>query len=305
MAPAGSLWAFSQYEAIREALPQARFPETTQRVSNLGALLGHFDAFVLDAFGVLNVGEAAIAGAAERIQEFRAAGKPVLVLTNGASQEPNSALEKYARLGFAFEAREIISSRDLAAASLLQQPQSWIWAAITAPGGSLRGLPGQVEPLLEEDTLWSRADGFLFLGTEYWNAALQDRLCEALKQRPRSLIVANPDIVAPREQGLSLEPGYFAHDAANRSGVRPTFFGKPYPEAFAEAARRLEAITGRNLAELRVAMVGDTLHTDVLGGAAAGFATVLITDHGLFRDTDVAACIAESGIVPDYLAPNP
>ena len=30
-------------------------------------------------------------------------------------------------------------------------------------------------------------------------------------------------------------------------------------------------------------MVGDSLHTDILGGAAAGMTTVLITDHGLFR----------------------
>jgi glycerol 3-phosphatase-2 len=305
MAPAGALWAFARYEEIRNSLPQANFPRTAQRVSSLADLLERFDAFVLDAFGVINVGEAVIAGAAERIQELRAAGKPVLVLTNGASQERASALEKYARLGLVFDAREIVSSRDLAAANLLLQPRSWIWAAITAPGGSLQGLPGHIHPLLEDASLWSQADGFLFLGTEHWNDALQDRLCDALKQRPRPLIVANPDIVAPREQGLSLEPGYFAHDVARRTGLQPTFFGKPYPDAFDMAARRLEAATGRAITELRVAMVGDTLHTDILGGAAAGFSTVLITDHGLFRDTDIAACITASGIVPDYLAPNP
>ena len=33
-------------------------------------------------------------------------------------------------------------------------------------------------------------------------------------------------------------------------------------------------------------MVGDSLHTDILGGAAAGMTTVLITDHGLFRGQD-------------------
>lgn len=305
MAPGGSLWAFARYEAIRNTLPPACFPAAAQRVSHLGDLLERFDAFVLDAFGVLNVGEEAIAGAAERVQELRAAGKPVLVLTNGASLERTHALEKYARLGLVFAAQEVVSSRDLAAAYLQQQPPSWIWATITAPGGSLQELPGQVHALLEDSTLWAQADGFLFLGTEYWDAALQNRLCAALQQRPRPLVVANPDLVAPREQGLSLEPGYFAHDVAQRTGLRPIFFGKPYPEAFAEATRRLQIATGRKRSELRIAMVGDTLHTDILGGAAAGFGTVLITAHGLFRDTDITTCIAASGIVPDYLAPDP
>ncbi|MFD1810358.1 HAD hydrolase-like protein [Gemmobacter lanyuensis] len=35
-------------------------------------------------------------------------------------------------------------------------------------------------------------------------------------------------------------------------------------------------------------MVGDTLHTDILGGQAAGHGTILVTDHGLFKGRDVA-----------------
>jgi ribonucleotide monophosphatase NagD (HAD superfamily) len=48
-------------------------------------------------------------------------------------------------------------------------------------------------------------------------------------------------------------------------------------------------------------MVGDTLHTDVLGGAAAGIGTILITDHGLFKGFDVAPYITQSGIQPDWI----
>ncbi len=52
-------------------------------------------------------------------------------------------------------------------------------------------------------------------------------------------------------------------------------------------------------------MVGDTLHTDVLGGAAAGCRSVLVTDHGLFAGRDTAPFIAASGIVPDFIIPSP
>ena len=49
-------------------------------------------------------------------------------------------------------------------------------------------------------------------------------------------------------------------------------------------------------------MVGDTLHTDILGGAAAGLRTVLVTDHGLLKGMNASDLIQRSGIVPDFIA---
>jgi glycerol 3-phosphatase-2 len=77
------------------------------------------------------------------------------------------------------------------------------------------------------------------------------------------------------------------------------WFGKPFPEAFTEALGRLDLVPNR------VVMVGDTLHTDTLGGAAAGCETVLITDHGLFRGHDTAPFIAACGIQPSLIIPSP
>jgi ribonucleotide monophosphatase NagD (HAD superfamily) len=47
-------------------------------------------------------------------------------------------------------------------------------------------------------------------------------------------------------------------------------------------------------------MVGDSLHTDILGGRAAGCFTVLVTGHGFFAGVDPAPFIAASGLVPDF-----
>ena len=51
-------------------------------------------------------------------------------------------------------------------------------------------------------------------------------------------------------------------------------------------------------------MVGDTLHTDVLGGAAYGVKTVLVTDHGLFAGYDYAKFIRQTQIIPDFIIPT-
>ena len=117
------------------------------------------------------------------------------------------------------------------------------------------------------------------------------------------MFVGNLDLVAPREQGLSLEPGFYAQDLAYRTGIAPVFIGKPYGHAFDAAHRRLTA-GGRTVSPRRIAMVGDTLHTEVSGAAAAGLQTVLATDHGLFRGLDADDFIQRSGIVPDFIIPT-
>lgn len=290
--------AFARYEALRPHLPEARFAGPPERVNTLWDVAGRFDAFILDAFGVLNVGERAIPGAVARMAALRAAGKALVVLTNGASQAQSVALAKYRRLGFDFTPQEVVASRDIAAAALARWPEAHLWAAITAAGAGFQDIDARVRPLAGAPELLDRADGFLFLGSEGWSEARQADLVAALRARPRPVLVANPDVVAPRETGLSLEPGHYAYALAEATGQMPVFFGKPHANAFEAALARLPA----EIPPDRIAMVGDTLHTDVLGGRAAGVGTILIASHGLFAGHDPDRFIAASGIVPDVIA---
>jgi HAD superfamily hydrolase (TIGR01450 family) len=249
---------------------------------------------------VLNIGDTAVPGAVARVAELRASGKRLVMLTNSASQSRADALAKYRRLGFDFGADEIVASRDLAAEALRRTPRRR-WAVASGPDPDFSDL-GEVEvaDLLADTGLLARAEGFVLASSSGWSAAHQEHLEAALRAQPRPVLIANPDLVAPREDGLSLEPGEYAHRLWDATGVVPAFYGKPYPNAFAAAHERL----GRDIPPARIAMVGDTLHTDILGGRAAGFATVLVTDHGLFAGRDVAAYVQRSGIVPDVVVPT-
>ncbi len=292
-------WAFARYEAIRPTLPEARFPEVSRSAANLTELADHYDAFILDAFGVLNRGDTAIPGAVEHLATLRAMGKRLIVLTNAASYPRAEALAKYRRFGFEVSDFEVVSSRDVTFAGLSAAPAPGPWAAISAAGDSFADAPVALESLLDDSTLFDRAGGFVFLSTARWTETFQARLTQALRDRSRPLIVGNSDLVAPREEGLSIEPGAFAHRLWTDTGVAPRFFGKPYGNAFAAALDRLS-----NVPRDRIAMVGDTLHTDILGGAAAGVGTVLITDHGLFAGRPVQGYIDASGIRPDWILPT-
>lgn len=284
--------AFARYEAVRPRLPQAAFPpEPPVRAATLEDVADRWDGFILDAFGVLNVGETPIPGAIERMARLRAMGKTLCILTNAAGFPRSEAEGKFRRLGFDFTEGEIVASRDVAAAGLDQIAPGATWGAIARDGDDFADLPVPAFDLLEGD--WDRADAVLFLAAARWTPAHQARLIRAMEARPRVLVVANPDIVAPQGSGLSVEPGFWAHHLLDHVPVPVQWFGKPYPDAFAVAAAR----TG--LPPHRLAMVGDTLHTDVLGGHAAGMGTVLVADHGLFAGRDVSPFIRKSGITPD------
>ena len=81
--------------------------------------------------------------------------------------------------------------------------------------------------LLANEAHWDRAEGFMFLSPAHWTQALQDRLVDAARQRPRPVTVGNPDLVAPREGGLTIDPGYWSHDLQDRTGIKPAFYGTP------------------------------------------------------------------------------
>jgi HAD superfamily hydrolase (TIGR01450 family) len=287
--------AFARYEAVRTRLPAARFPQRSLFQPSLEEVADHVDGFLLDAFGVLNVGETAIPGAVARLASLRARGKQLVVLTNAASYTRPQLLAKYHRLGFDFAADEVVASRDVAVARLNQIAPGATWAAIAAAGDGFTDIPARLLDAVADPDALDAADGILFLSTARWSPAMQERLVTSLSKNPRPLVIANPDIVAPREDGLTLEPGLFGHNLLDAVKTEVHWFGKPFPDAFVEAIAR----TG--LSAARLAMVGDTLHTDVLGGAAAGCQSVLVTDHGLFAGRDTAPYILASGIIPDFI----
>jgi HAD superfamily hydrolase (TIGR01450 family) len=289
--------ACARYEAIRPRLPAARFPDRPHQAPDLSALADEIDVFVLDGFGVLNVGEAPVPGAPERMAALKAMGKRLIVLTNSATQPSRETERKYAKLGMDFAVEDIVSSRDALAAAMAARTDRLRWGVACAPESEIAELAPDAFPLLDDPEAYDRAEGFVLLSANAWTRARQEMLVAALTARPRPVLVGNPDLVAPREDGLSLEPGFYAHELQDRCGVAPTFYGKPYPDAFAMAAARAPA----GVQPGRIAMVGDTLHTDILGGAAQGWRTVLVRAHGLLKDLDHHRLIAETGITPDFI----
>ncbi|WP_037227677.1 HAD-IIA family hydrolase [Roseobacter sp. GAI101] len=292
--------AFASYERVRHRLPASTSGAPCTRLPDLDALADKMDIFLLDAFGVLNIGDTAIPGVPDRIAGLQNAGKRVMIVSNAAGFPHARLMEKYKNLGYHFAPEDVITSRKATLHALHNAPPlKWGLMATQSLGR------GDIEPfdmvyLAEDAADYDAADAFVLLGSAVWTETRQALLEASLRHAPRPVYVGNPDIVAPREDGFSIEPGHFAHRLADQTGIEPQFFGKPFGNIFDLAFAQIDKVDlGRTV------MVGDSLHTDILGGQAAGVKTALIAGYGFFSGHDVDGPIQTSGIQPDYILQRP
>lgn len=282
---------FDRYEAVRHRLPPASPPASTSQIASLHDIAGDAAAFVFDAYGVLNIGEAAIPGAAQRLRELREIGCQIRILSNAASYTHARAVTKFQKLGMEVKDHEIITSRD----ATLAHMDGRLWGCIAAPQDNLSDISAPTRRLVDDPSSYDQVEGFLFLSTEVWSLDRQALLESALLKRPRPVIIANADLVAPREHGFSLEPGYFGHQLADRGIQDVRFFGKPFPAVYEMVEASLPSLSPE-----RIVMCGDTLHTDILGAASRGWQTVLVEKDGLFSGQDTGAYLCRANLFPTW-----
>ncbi len=304
------------YQALRPSMPVGRMGQA-KPASRLIDLLDEFDGLVLDGYGVINVGDGQIDGIAALLDAAASRDKPVLVLTNGGSFSAEHTWEKYRDWQLPIARDDVISSRD---AFVLEtgkrQTEVMNVTKIGCFGRNIEALNGDnILAYGRDDDFWQQADEFVFLGALDWQEDDQAAFEVAMITYPRRLHIANPDVTAPQADGsFSSEPGYWTArmmQAAANQGVEVDvrWYGKPFSPAFNLALVRMQTRLGNLYSRTldqpfdasRIAMVGDSLHTDILGGAAVGMATVLITDHGLFRGQDALPICISCGLLPDWI----
>lgn len=284
------------YQSLRDIFPQPTFPTEFQRSKTLGDISHLYEAFFFDAFGVLNLGETAIPLAAERIKTLRQQGKQLCIVSNAASVSRQQLFEKYTKLGFDFSLDEIVSSRD-ALATYLQYNRVENYG-VTAPiGTDLSDLHGSFINLIEHPHAMDKVNGILLLSSQGWTDKLQQQLINTLMKNPRPILLGNPDLVAPRDTSFSLEPGFMAKEIFDKTHLQAIAFGKPYSNIFDLAKTKLAPHTSLN----KVLMIGDTLHTDILGGCNAGVHTAMVSANGFASTIDWQQTIQTSGICPHHV----
>ena len=294
------------YEGMRNFFPSYQTGlEQTTIAPKLENILDHFDALLLDAFGVINVGPELVPGIISTLDKARNKGVTLLVVTNGASNNSFKKLDQLSSLGLEFSDNEIISSRDAVEIFLtLNKPEGPM--GILGNIGNPLEIPNLNCVELEKDySMFDEMKSFVLLGTLHWDPLWQEILLNSLKDYPRPLFVANPDLVAPHQNKFSIEPAYYVSLLIKNGVHLPFWLGKPFSTIFEIAANRINELSGRNVPLSRIGMVGDTLHTDILGANSFGLKSILMTKYGLLRDSNIGEMIKKTNIIPDYIVEGP
>lgn len=250
---------------------------------SIDALLERYEAFFLDAYGVLVDGSRALPGAAALVRRLRERGQRFALLSNDASRLPATCARRYRTLGVEVEPAEVITSGSLLAGYFRAHDLVGKTCTVLGPddsGAYVREAGGiLVEPGDDaaEVTVIGDESGFPFLPTiEAVLSAISRRLDAAA---PVHLVLPNPDLVYPKTHGeIGLASGSIALviEAALRlrhgeSAPRFARLGKPFAPMF-EAGLAYLGSPPRD----RVLMLGDQLHTDVLGANDFGIDVALV-----------------------------
>ncbi|MFM2481051.1 HAD-IIA family hydrolase [Celerinatantimonas sp. YJH-8] len=295
--------AFTAYLNMGMRLPKFNALLSTNNstisLERITDIIDDIDAFFFDGYGVLNIGSTAISGASASITALQQAGKAVYVVTNAATQNMDALVKKYHDFGFLIKKEMIVNSREVMMTDFVTQTSFELSIGVIVPELYRPVTMNYHEIYPENEAFWD-ADVFLFLSGQNWNSQRQDRWLEALYQRPRPIWVGNADLIAPLEQGVSHEPGSYTLTLPDELYRHVHCYGKPFQPIFERALNLVKKQYGYE-DRSRMVMVGDTLHTDILGAAAMGMKTALATGFGFLRHLDVNESIRQSGIVPDYL----
>ena len=293
---------FEIYELLRPILPAPKLINS-KKVRSVREILDKVDGVILDGYGIINIGDQPTPEIFSFFEEIRARSLPFVILTNGASYPSDISAKKYRRWGLNINVSDIISSRDVLEAHLLEKPEKKIMRLNASTTPLKNNIDMYKDARSYKDAL-REAEAFAFMGSVGWTEAEQAELEAALIENPRPVFVANPDVSAPQKNGFSAEPGYWVTRALKKADFPVEWYGKPHHVSFQMAIDILQRKTDRPLRKSHIAMVGDSLHTDILGATAAGLLSVLVTDYGLMRGLNVSKICQQTSIHPHIIAPR-
>jgi HAD superfamily hydrolase (TIGR01450 family) len=263
-----------------------------------------YRAIFLDSYGVVKNYQGLIPGAPETIRLLREQGKIIRILTNDASRSPEQQASRFAEQGLAgILPTEIITSGMMAKLFLAQKVKSGrvAYLGTTAAASCILHADLPCVPVSDID-LEHCADisAMVFLDDEGfdWNTDI-NKTVNLLNQNNIPVIVANGDKLYPVTQNdVSIATGGIAKLVESILNRKFIHFGKPDTQMFNYAFEDISREGGFTREE--VLMVGDTLHTDILGGNKFGIATALVLS-GNTHLKDAANWISSTGIIPDYI----
>lgn len=256
----------------------------SQIISALSEVSSRYEALFVDLWGCVHNGVTAFPEAVAALQQYRATGGIVVLVTN--SPRPRSGVEQQLKVfGVPDDAYDAIATSGDSARSAMFQGAvgEKVWfigqaheTAFFQPLSILEH-PKEIEMVPLDE-----AEGIVCCGPEDPMAdpdAMRPQFLLA-KQRGLKLLCANPDIVVDRGETREWCAGALAK-LYTEMGGESLYFGKPHPPIYDLARRRLAAIKP-GISDASILAIGDGPQTDISGAMGEDLDSLFISG-GLAR----------------------
>ena len=264
----------------------------------------NFKAVFLDSYGVLKNYNGLIDGVQDTINFLRSKGIAIRILTNDASRSQQQQSENFARQGLkGIETHEIVTSGMMAKQYLQQKILSGKIGYLGTDNSAEYILQSGLEHIPVKDIQLDDIDdiaAFVFLDDEGfdWNEDI-NKTVNLLRRKNLPVIVANSDKLYPvSKNDVAVATGGIAKLVENMLNKKFIHFGKPDSQMFMYAFDEL-SLYG-SFSKNEILMVGDTLHTDILGGNKFGLKTTLVLSGNTSAE-NADMQINATGIIPDFV----
>lgn len=275
-----------------------------QRIDNFKTIIDKYNVIFFDAFGVLKNYQGLVPGIERTFEYLKEQKKEYYIVTNDASRSPAQLAASYHRMGLhAITAERVISSGMLTKEYLDLKVQDGMVAYLGTENSAhyIESLGLNPIPVsMVNNSNIDSVNALIFLDDEGfdWRTDLNIAV-NLLRRRTIPAIVANTDYAYPLTiHDVAIAIGGLANMIEDIVGKKFIRFGKPDSQMFMFAYDLIRDY--RPISKKEIVMVGDTLHTDILGGNKFGLDTVLVLS-GNTLPQDVDTRITATGIVPTYI----
>jgi glycerol 3-phosphatase-2 len=250
-----------------------------------------FDHFLIDLDGVVYTGEKPIPGSIETLLVLKDLGKNLIFLTNDPRSSVNDYSNKLNKFGFPAKPQDVITS-SMAIAHYIKSKHKDITHTKAYVVGS-KALKDEIEGIgleLVAGEEAKRAD-FVIIGG-YPGFHYEELKISSLAIRNGAYFYATSrDPYIPTEEGLVPATGAVLASIEVASEKKAIVGGKPEKIIF-EVAMMKNQLRPKE----RIAVIGDRLDSDIIGGKRAGIKTILVLS-GSTKEGDLYT----GDLIPDYV----
>lgn len=275
-----------------------------QELHSFLSVASGFKAVFLDSYGVLKNYQGLITGVENTVTTLREQGIATRILTNDASRSQEQQVAGFNKLGLqGLQTHEVITSGMMAKHFLQHKITGGKIGYMGTENSARYILQAGLEHVSIRDIDMDKLheiSAFVFLDDEGfdWNTDI-NKTINLLRSTRIPVIVANSDKLYPvSKNDVAVATGGIAKLVENLLGRKFMHFGKPDTQMFTYAYNRLKRLIP--VTKPDILMVGDNLHTDILGGNKFGVKTCLVLS-GNTSEHSVEQQIMSTGIIPDFV----